>query len=62
MVKYYGFYSNKSRGMRLKQGIVRPGHEPVNESEMNVEIIDVLDYQPCSIGFSLRNLTGLAQI
>ncbi len=25
MVRYYGWYSNKSRGMRLKQGILRPG-------------------------------------
>ncbi|PIS36102.1 MAG: hypothetical protein COT35_13035 [Nitrospirae bacterium CG08_land_8_20_14_0_20_52_24] len=24
MVRYYGWYSNKSRGMRLKQGIQRP--------------------------------------
>ncbi|MCP4256778.1 MAG: hypothetical protein GY774_04525 [Planctomycetes bacterium] len=32
--------------MRLKQGVVRPGDEPVNESEMNVEIIDVSDYHP----------------
>ncbi len=46
MVRYYGWYSNKSRGMRPKQGIVRAGDEPVNESEKNVEIIDVLDYQP----------------
>ncbi len=46
MVRYYGWYSNKSRGIRLKQGIVRPGDEPLNESENNVEIIDVSDYQP----------------
>ncbi len=49
MVRYYGWYSNKSRGMRLKRGIVRPGDEPVNESEKNVEVIDVLDYQPKKI-------------
>ncbi len=45
VVRYYGCYSNKSRGMRLKQGIVRPGDEPVNESERNVEVIDLSDYQ-----------------
>jgi hypothetical protein len=28
MVRYYGWYSNKSRGMRLKQGIPRPGDPP----------------------------------
>ncbi len=46
MVRCYGWYSNKSREMRLKQGIHRPGDEPVNESEKNVEIIGVSDYQP----------------
>ncbi len=46
MLRYYGWYSNKSRGMRLKQGIVRPGDETSNESEMNVEILDVSDYLP----------------
>ncbi len=45
MVRYYGWYSNKSRGMRLKQGIPRPGDESVAKSE-NVEIKDVSDYQP----------------
>ncbi len=49
MVRYYGFYSNKSRGMRLKQGIVRPGGAPVNDSENNIEIIDVSDYHPKGI-------------
>ena len=36
--------ANKSRGLRLKQGIYRPGDEPITDSE--VEIIDVSDYQP----------------
>ncbi len=40
MIRYYGRYSNKSKGMRLKQGILRPGDEPVNEADNNVEIID----------------------
>ena len=35
MVRYYGIYSNKLRGMRKKQGILRPGDEPdVNPSMM----------------------------
>lgn len=45
MVRYYGWYSNKSRGMRLKRGMVRPGDEPL-ENDTDVEIIDVTDYQP----------------
>ncbi len=40
MVRYYGWYSNKSRGMRLKQGVVRPGDE-LFETASEVEIIDV---------------------
>ncbi|ODS31020.1 MAG: putative transposase, partial [Candidatus Scalindua rubra] len=38
MVRYYGWYSNKSRGIRKKQGIVKPGDQPVEEAE-NIEII-----------------------
>jgi len=45
MVRYYGFYSNKSRGMRLKQGMVRPG-DKLLETASEVEIIDVSEYEP----------------
>jgi hypothetical protein len=45
VVRYYGWYSNKSRGMRLKQGMVRPGDE-ILEKDMSVEIIDVSEYEP----------------
>lgn len=44
MVRYYGWYSNKKRGLRLKQGLHRPGDEPCQAKE--IEIIDVSDYQP----------------
>jgi hypothetical protein len=46
MVRYYGWYSNKSRGIRKRQGIHKPGDEPVTEPEKEIEIIDVSDYQP----------------
>ena len=46
MVRYFGFYSNKSRGMRRKQGILRPGDEPVPEVPADVDIIDVSEYNP----------------
>ena len=45
MVRYYGWYSNKSRGIRLKRGVVRPGDEPL-ENDVEVEIIDVSEYEP----------------
>jgi hypothetical protein len=35
--------ANKSRGLRLKQGICRPGDETI---DTEVEIIDISDYQP----------------
>ena len=44
MVRYYGWYSNKSRGIRNKQGAERSSHEPV--ADKDIEIIDVSDYQP----------------
>jgi hypothetical protein len=44
MVRYYGWYSNKKRGLRLKQGLHRPGDEPCQAKE--IEIIDVSGYQP----------------
>ncbi len=44
MVRYYGWYSNKSRGIRKKQGIERSSDEPV--ADKDIEIIDVSDYQP----------------
>ncbi len=44
MVRYYGWYTNKSRGIRKKQGAERSAHEPA--AEPDIEIIDVSDYQP----------------
>ena len=46
MVRYYGWYSNKSRGIRRKQGILRPGDEQAAEPEKDIEIIELSDYQP----------------
>ncbi len=45
MVRYYGWYSNKQRGIRRKEGLQRPGDEPELKKE-DIEIIDVADYQP----------------
>ena len=45
MLRYYGYYSNKSRGVRIKQGIVRPGDQPIENAD-DIEIMDGADYQP----------------
>jgi hypothetical protein len=42
MVRYYCWYSNKSRGLRKKQGNLTPDDQPLDEA---VEIIDVSEYQ-----------------
>ena len=49
MVRYVGYYSNKSRGMRRKQGILRPCDLPLPEVPPDVDIIDVSEYNPPSI-------------
>ena len=49
MVRYYGYYSSKSRGIRCKQGIFRPGDEIAEEITRNAEIINVSEYKPCRI-------------
>jgi hypothetical protein len=49
MVRYYGWYSNKSRGIRNKQGIERSSHEPVAEPDKGIEILEVSDHQPSRI-------------
>jgi len=43
MVRYYGWYSNKSRGLPNKQVADRPSDELLADKE--IEIIDVSDYQ-----------------
>ena len=46
MVRYFGFYSNKCRGIRRKHGILRPGDETLPEVPNDVAIIDVSEYDP----------------
>lgn len=47
MVRYYGWYSSRSRGERIKAGLLRPGDESAT-SEVNSEVIvlDVSEHQP----------------
>ncbi len=53
MVRYYGWYSNKSRGMRLEKRMVRPGDEPL-ESDIEIEIIDVSVCRQAGLNISLN--------
>ncbi len=46
MVRYYGWYSNKSRGLREKQDNLTPDDQPLGETDDAIEIIDVSEYQP----------------
>ncbi len=55
MVRYYGWYSNKSRGIRNKLGMIGPGDQPVEKAK-NIEIIDVSDYEPLTCPRSLYHL------
>ena len=40
----HNIFSNKSRALRLKKGIVRAGDEPL-ENDSEIEIIDVSEYE-----------------
>jgi len=46
MVRYYGWYSNKSRGLREKQDNLTPDGQPLDETDEAIEIIDVSEYKP----------------
>ncbi len=46
MVRYYGWYSNKSRGLRKKQGNLMPDDQPPDETDEAIEVIDVSEYRP----------------
>ncbi|MFO0795342.1 MAG: transposase [Candidatus Brocadiaceae bacterium] len=46
MIRYYGWYSNKSRGLREKQGNLIPDDQPLDETAEAIKIIDVSEYKP----------------
>ena len=46
MVRYYGWYSNKSRGLREKQNNIIPDGQPLDKTDEAIEIIDVSEYEP----------------
>ncbi len=47
MVRYYGWYSSRSRGERIKAGLFRPGDEPAASAETpEVTVLDVSGYKP----------------
>jgi hypothetical protein len=47
MVRYYGWYSSRSRGERIKAGLFRPGDEPTSSAAgPEVSVLDVSDHRP----------------
>jgi hypothetical protein len=47
MVRYYGWYSNRAKGRRRKEGMLRPGDKPPEkEDSVNFTILDISDYEP----------------
>jgi len=47
MVRYYGWYSNRAKGQRRKEGMLRPGDKPPEkEDSVNFTILDISDYEP----------------
>ncbi|MFH1283487.1 MAG: transposase [bacterium] len=49
LVRYYGWYSNKKRGMRKKLGLPHSGIAVLKENQDKVRVIDVSEYQPKGI-------------
>ncbi len=47
MVRYYGWYSNRSMGQRRKEGMPRPEDRlPGKEDIVNFTVLDISDYEP----------------
>ena len=47
MVRYYGSYSSRSRGERIKAGRFRPGDEPTSSAvSPEVTVLDVSEHRP----------------
>jgi hypothetical protein len=47
MVRYYGWYSSRSRAERTKAGLYRPGDEPgCSGVSPELTVLDVSDYRP----------------
>lgn len=42
----WGWYSSRSRGDRIKKGLLRPGDQPPRENTDEATVLDVSDYQP----------------
>jgi hypothetical protein len=47
VVRYYGWYSNRSMGQRRKEGMPRSGDRlPGKEDSVDFTILDISDYEP----------------
>ena len=50
MVRYYGWYSNRAKGQRRKEGMLRPGDKlPEKEDSRDFTILDASDYDPTHV-------------
>jgi hypothetical protein len=50
MVPYYGWYSNRAKGRRRKEGMPRPGDRlPGKEDSVNFTVLDISDYEPTRV-------------
>jgi hypothetical protein len=46
MVRYYGWYSNKSMGQRRKERMLRPGDNPPEKKDSeDFTVLDISDYE-----------------
>jgi hypothetical protein len=47
MARYYGWYSSRTRGERIKAGLYRPGDQPASSTVTpQVTVLDVSDHRP----------------
>ena len=46
LLPHFSWYSNRARGERKKQGLLRPGGEPEKGRSDDVTVLDVSDYDP----------------
>jgi len=47
VVRYYGWYSNRAKGRRRKEGMLRPrDKKPEKKDSEDLTILDVSDYEP----------------
>jgi hypothetical protein len=50
MVRYYGWYSNRAKGRRRKEGMLRSGDKlAIKDDSVNFTVLDISDYEPTRV-------------